>query len=516
MKKPLLFLVIFFLVCGFVLSTGAKNVFAVSEQEKYGGVLKRNHSGFASQIGVPFKITGVDAAYCCYSLEPLLLPSNDTFGEWDPVLAEKWEIAPDKMSYTFHLRKNAMFHDGTPFNAEAVKWNLDHLLYGPSAFLSRVKSIEPIDDHTLRFNLLSPDPLLLCDVSDTVARLMSPAAYYTHGEKWCGTHPVGTGPWVLKDFKYKEHIKFKRNPNYWDKSAKLYIDEMHYSHILDPMTIMAELLTGNYHQHIGDIIFASQFDGKEGFSNDQFIPMHNICVYFNATDPDSIWSDIRMRHALEYAIDKEHICKTIGQGVAEPRNEIIYPFRHYGKLASPLRKYDPEKAKKLIAEAGHSKGVEVELFIINRYKTDLILAMMEQLAEVGIKIKLSQLTNAAWQAKRSVGPMPGKLWITPLMTNAPNPLFYAYNHLSPKSAYVQGLMRPSGFDDYIAQAMKKMDISEQVPILEKAEQLLYENAVMIPLWSFPFVSISSKKVHDAQWFTFGQDKANLNNAWIEK
>lgn len=520
MKRLFLTLFIFLLIGGFCLSSGVQSAFAVSEKEKYGGILVRNHPGMPDQFGYPQTMHGVNAMYISFVAEPLILPSHLNPGGHDPVLATGWEIAPDKMSYTFFIRKGVKFHDGTDMNALIAKWNMDKLMDSPVPFLKKVKSVDAVDDYTLRFNLTEWDPFLVHDVSDTVARIVSPAAYEKNGEKWMETHPVGTGPWMFKEFKHKEYIRFKKNPNYWDKNAKLYLDEMHYLHLQDPMVIMAEMLQGNIHDNTCDIDFCVQFIGKEGFNTmTDYIPMHNAILQINATDPTSIWSDKRMRYALEYAINKEEICKALGYDVAEPRYEAIYPMGRIkgAKLSPNLRKYDPEKAKKLMAEAGYPNGVQVDAWMYPHAKTDLMYAAYNQLSEVGIKCNIRLSSDAAMREKTNErGPLPDEIIPATTMSNAFNPVAYASTILAPNSVYLQGLLRPAGFDNLITEASTKTNLQEALPMVNKAEQLAYDDAIVIPLWSKPSMNVNSKKVHDAIWFTFGQSKSNLNNAWIEK
>ena len=511
MKKIFLILLIFALANSLFYSDVDKIALA-GEKDKYGGILKMNFDCTPSKFGFPRNIFACNDVYSFICLENLLEPSDEKSGVLMPTLAESWELAPDKSSYTFHLRKNVKFHDGTAFNAQAAKWNLDLVVASPSPILSRVESIKIIDDYTVRLNLSSWDALILSELCGQVCLIISPTAYEKHGEKWCDTHPIGTGPWKLKDFKHRQYIKFERNPNYWQKDP-LYIDEIHFIHIKDSMTTMAELLKGELHASLENITFAGQMKGK-GFNID-YIPMQNNTLYFNATDPNSIWSDVRMRHALEYAIDKEHICKTVGQTLVQPVNEIIYSLSKIGNLATP-RKYDPEKARKLIADAGYAKGVMVKLFIMEPFMSDLVLAMKNNLSEVGIETDLQIMTPAAWRQKQRSLPLPDELRWQPMKGRSWNLLQFVYETLSPQSSRVPGLKRTEGFDELVAQTIQETEASKQIELLEKMEKLLYADAVQIPLWTNPMFNINSKKVHDVKWFTVGEPKFDFGKAWIEK
>ena len=124
MKKVLFAVLILTLVCGFLLTHGVQSVMS-AEKGKYGGILKMNHSKPAGIIGHPLKIRAWNHEFIDNTLQTLIRASNTEMGVYEPVLATSWELAPDKSSYTFKLRRGVTFHDGTPFNAQAAKWNLD-------------------------------------------------------------------------------------------------------------------------------------------------------------------------------------------------------------------------------------------------------------------------------------------------------------------------------------------------------------------------------------------------------
>ena len=180
MKKVLFATLIFALVCGFILSAGAGPVMA-AEKGKYGGILRFNHSKPAGIIGNPLRIRGWNHEFIDFCLQTLIKPSNTKLGTFEPSLAESWELAPDKSSYTFKLRKGVKFHDGTDFNAQAVKWNLDKWVKSKRPRLDKVTSIDVVDDYTVRFNLSGWDSVTLFDFAkDTF--IVSPTAWEKNGE----------------------------------------------------------------------------------------------------------------------------------------------------------------------------------------------------------------------------------------------------------------------------------------------------------------------------------------------
>ncbi|MBW1767699.1 MAG: hypothetical protein JRJ65_11690, partial [Deltaproteobacteria bacterium] len=155
--------VILALVVSVFIIIGLSNYALAKEKPKYGGIIRENSGKSPSRFGVPLNIRHGDIQPADTPLEHLLRmsPKQDTY---DPELAASWELAPDKSSYVFHLQKGVKFHDGTDFNAQAVKWNLDKVLASPRPVLKSVKSLDVIDDHTVRFNLKEWDILILNDL----------------------------------------------------------------------------------------------------------------------------------------------------------------------------------------------------------------------------------------------------------------------------------------------------------------------------------------------------------------
>ena len=164
MKKVIFAVLILTLVCGFLMTQGVQTVIA-AEKGKYGGILKMNHSKPAGIIGNPLKIRGWNHEFIDNTLQTLIKLSHTEMGAYEPVLATSWELAPDKSSYTFKLRRGVTFHDGTPFNAEAAKWNLDMWIKSNRPRLDKLTSVDVVDNYTIRCNISAWDAVTLADFS---------------------------------------------------------------------------------------------------------------------------------------------------------------------------------------------------------------------------------------------------------------------------------------------------------------------------------------------------------------
>ena len=320
MKKFLLISLIFTLAGCLIFSAGYQSAIA-AEKSKYGGILKFNHSKPAGVIGDPLKIQGYNHEFIDFMLQTLVLPSNEKLGTFEPELATSWELAPDKSSYTFHLRKAVKFHDGTDFNAQAAKWNLERWVKSKRPKLDKVTSIDVIDDHTIRFNLSGWDAVALFDFAkDTY--IISPTAFEKHGQEWAKYNPIGTGAFKIVELKRNVRLRYEKFADYWQKGLP-YLDGIHITQIGDPMTAMASLKRGDI-----DVWFnCDSVSGAELKATGDFVITNNPgphwVLIFNSKDPNSLWSNKKLRMAFEYAVDKKALTKATGRGFTYPIYEII-------------------------------------------------------------------------------------------------------------------------------------------------------------------------------------------------
>ena len=320
-------------------------------------------------------------------------------GDITPALATSWDIDTNEPSITFHLRKGVKFHDGTDFNAEAVKFNYD-------AFLENKKrpeweAIEVIDDYTVKVVLnVWKNTILRAFESDPI---VSPTAVKEHGIDWAMLNPVGTGPFVFEEFIQDVHLTSTRNPDYWD-TGKPYFDRFEVIYIPDFTTAKAAIQAGEADAMLAE--FGKQtadFMDLPGF-NVFAQPQATTFMVFDDSHPDSPFYDKRVREAVDYAIDREWIAENLGYGLWQPtyqlapRGNTAYMEGYVGRV------HNVEKAKQLLADAGYPDGFKTQLLPsplgLNR---DIWVAVQSQLAVVGIDAELKFLDMAAFNDYRTPG-----------------------------------------------------------------------------------------------------------------
>jgi len=480
------------------------------------GTLTINYANEANNFGYPLNIRHSDCHYAWWGgLQSLVQLSTETPGELVPVLAEKWEFTEDRSSCTFFLRKGIKFHDGTDFNAHAVKWNMEKVIASERDYLKNVKSIDIVDYHTIRFNISSWDTLFLSDFASDACLIISPTAFEANGgEEWANKHPVGTGPFKLKEYKRNSYIKFERFNDYWEENIP-YLESLIVYHIPDPMTAMASFLRGELMAlRMVDMITAKQIKDSSDKFNFEVCPGGNMAIYFNTINPESIWADKRMREALEYAIDKKEITESLGFGFIDPLYNIIFGINEAGNPKTTPRKYDPDKARQLIKEAGHKERLKIKCSYNIGFHSDLFVALQKNLSEVGIDLELNAMSHTA-TVQLNAHPSPGNdLRFTRLRGRSPL-VRGAYEELSSKSWYFVGVKRTEGFDDSLYSAIKEPDSKKQQELLEEAERIAYEDAMFIPLWTDPSINVVVPELKGAVWWV-GRNYPHFERAWLEK
>lgn len=516
MKKLFVVSLIIILVTGLILTSCAGPTAAPAPPPvpgKYGGIFKMAFFMPPSRFGVPLNIRHADRLYADFSLQRLL-GCGEEQGIYEPVLATSWELAPDESSYTFKLRKGVKFHDGTDFNAQAVKWNFDKVCASERSVLDKVTSIDVIDDYTVRLNLFAWDNLILDElIIRDECFIISPTSYEKNGEEWANTNPVGTGPWKFKELIRNQVVTYERFNDYWEEGLP-YLDGVEVCLFADPMTAAASFRAGEVHSLYGvdpGSAIELRATGKYNFPSK---PGGRVVIVMNSTSPDSVWSDKQMREAFEYAVDKEAICEALGHGLVDSIYDIIPDV--LGSPDTVPRKYDPEKARQLIAEAGHPGGIQVKLTYeaeIQPVQRDLLLAMQEDLAAVGIQLEMNPVARAALH-QMSFEPAPGNDLRVENQRPSGSALGAAKETLTSDSVYFPGLKRPEGFDDLLQQAFVERDREKLIALLEKAEELAYGDTMFIPLWTDKHIAVVDPVVKDYIFFVGGTPDMRLQYAWL--
>lgn len=333
----------------------------------------------------------------------------DGLVRWDkdlkilPALATKWTISEDKRTWTFDLRDDAKFHDGSTFNAEAAKYSIERVIDPATGSAVRavwsnlLDKVEATDAQTLKITTKEPYADLLINLAPSTAGIVGPAAAQKLGKDYA-RNPVGTGPFTIKDWVANDRLVLVPNPNYW--GLKPQVSQFTYRPIPDASSRAAVLRTGE-----ADIVVKlppeelKNLDGDPNVNVLRLDSMYQVSWEMNVDKTSPPLNDKRFRQALNYAVDKAAICKKIMQDMAVP---IVSPFTPKVDYRIELQPYgyDAAKAKQLISDVGAAGAKVVVWSPQGRYLKDKEAseAVVNFLREVGLDATLQIWEWAPYQA----------------------------------------------------------------------------------------------------------------------
>ena len=358
-------------------------------------------------VGVPDNLTGLDPAdlndNISQSAARLMFEGLyvlDRNMKLVPALAESYEANETATEFVFHLRKGVVFHDGTPFNADAVKFSFDRA-GNPANHLKRqslfvmIDHTDVVDPYTVKVTLKYPFGAFVNDLAHPGAMIVSPKSVQRYGKEMT-RHPSGTGRYEFVSWT-PDTLKMKKNEHYW-KPGLPKIDTITYRTVPENGARIAMLQTGEA-QFIfpvpPEMIKAVENSPNITVFNEpsilgRFVAMNNLRKPFN---------DIRVRQALNYAIDKQAFIKVVFSGYADPLDSTMPPLLGF-YVKQGEWPYDPAKAKALLAEAGYPNGFETTLTgIANTMGQRGMQFIQQQLAAVGVRVKVEPLEAGVLTAK---------------------------------------------------------------------------------------------------------------------
>jgi ABC-type transport system substrate-binding protein len=359
----------------------------VSAKQEKGGTLRAMRVIFPKNIGYVPEWAPADIIAATPWAERLV--HWDEKGGFVPILLESWKVDPTNKTITFRIRKGITFSDGTPFDAESLKANLDINMKASRVLDGQfIKSIDVIDTNTVKLNLSELTSISMLNYAFN-SQMVSVAALEKGGREWARRNGIGTGPFRLADFKSDTYIKYVRNDKYWRKGYPL-LDAISIDFIPDPVTasMKMEAREMDIWMDVPNIKMALDLQRK-GFKINWGIGMLYALIPNSnkPRTPDAPLTNKKVREAIEYAIDRPALAKAIGFGQYEPLTQIVPSFSPAYIPGFNPRPYNPEKAKQLLAEAGYAKGMDLKL-ICQAASNDAATAIQGFLNEVGIRITI--------------------------------------------------------------------------------------------------------------------------------
>lgn len=358
------------------------------EEKDYGGILRIvNTSEGGTPIGLPWKVIGIDVVLLDPYAESLLL--EHTNGDIEPWLATQYEIDADALEIYLTLREGVKFHDGSDFNAEVCAWNLQQAI-DAQAINPAFIGVEATGEYTVTITLDQFTNAPWTTLASHSFSMVSKENAERNGLEYAAEHPVGTGPFIMKEYVHGEKIAFEKNPNYW-QDGKPYLDGIEYIFIRDVMTQNIAIQTAG--EQGVDVLNTTSGEQIATLRGDgvymDAMPIGPVSLIPSSMHADTPLSKLEVRQAISYAIDRDLLVEARGFGVLTPAYQFV-PDAWGAHLPDSYNlSYDPELAKELLAQAGYAEGFTTKLIAMpGMVDRDIVVALQSMLGEVGINAEL--------------------------------------------------------------------------------------------------------------------------------
>jgi peptide/nickel transport system substrate-binding protein len=432
-----------------------------------------------------------------------------------PGVAEKWEVSPDGLTYTFHIRPGVTFADGTPLDAQAVVWNVDRQLNkqnpqyifntGPvESFLDftygDVASYRAVDAATVEFRLKQPNAPFLNSLAMVWNGLVSPAGAAKYGKDY-RNHPVGSGPFVFREWRVRDQVILDANKHYWNGAPK--VDHLVFKEYPDPQAAVLALKRGEI-QILADTS-TQAIPTIKSDPNLKLLTQPGLTISGVGMPNDAApFTDVRVRQALNYAVDKAAINKALYQDLA---TTMTSPLPQSQWSFDPSLKgypYDPERARKLLADAG-VKDLKIELLAYNSPRgynpagPALAVAVQGYLQKVGIQAEVRQMEMGSFLTTVRSGKYPG-LFLTGFSGDNGDPDNFLGELWGAKNIPV---MNTSHFNSpelekLLAAALQESDTGKRTALYRQAQKVVLDGAPWIFVNSTTQVRAVSNRVQGYQ------------------
>jgi len=486
-------------------------------------------------IGLATEPVSLDPAAGLYIAEQFLLMNiydpliwADQELNLHPGLATDWSSSEDGTEFTLNLRQDVVFHDGTPFNADAVKFAFDRALNPTNAaataptLLAGYVETKVVDEVTVVVRFDIPKPTFLEDLTRVWLMIPSPAAVEQWGEDY-GQHPVGTGPFVFQEWAAQDHITLTRNPNYnWGPefsthSGPARLSEITFRFLPEAATRLTALQSGE-----AQVVEEPAYQEAASLAEDPAYRLETFTApgmtsHMMINVEKAPTDDILVRQALIYAVNQEELVQTAFFGMQNPAHSVLSPTTwSYDEQAASLYSYDPERAAELLDEAGwvdsdgdgirekDGQKLTIDYPALPAYEEAYMELLAAYLNQAGFEVTITRMDDAGIYEYSNAGNhnIVNMGWIS----RDPSVLSIVYHsdNIELGSAFTR--FRSEELDSALEQAAVSLDSAEREELYRQAQQIIMENALVIPVHTYNRVMLMQAGVQgwrfDAEGFPY--------------
>lgn len=445
---------------------------AATGEPKAGGTLRLCYNSPIATPGYTPRASG-NAAIYYLTLSYESLVSYDEKGNLIPNLATEWDMNTDELSITWTLREGVNFADGEPFNAEAVKRNIEEYQANNRTETANIAECQIIDDTHIKMMMAEPNSSTLESVGFFVY-YMSPKALENPSSLDAAT--CGTGPFQLSEFENNAYAIYTKNENYW-KEGLPYLDSVEITVVTESSTASTAFQANEYDMYwvgLTNPTILQQLDGAGIYvkeDNQNGMGVESVGLIPNSSI-DGPWTDATVRRALCYAIDVDAINAAFLMGMAQTTDQWAVPGSATYNDDINHFTYDPEKAKSLLAEAGYADGFTTNIVTISGF-SDMLTAIANMLDEVGIHCNIQQVDAATQNQYMKDGTWEGLM--VHYATISPDLGLYMGRHLDKNGAYyAKGIQHPDKEMELLEEIRRCMDPDEKHKLEKELQAAIYD------------------------------------------
>ena len=401
-----------------------------------------------------------------------------------PQLATSYEWAADNRSVTLRLRPGVKFHDGEPFNAEAVRFNIDRHLTMAGSFrkseIGEIKSVDVVNDLTVRLNLSQPLVPLLAALTDRAGMMISPKAAKELGDRF-GTRPVCAGPFKFVERVAQGKIALQKFADYWDK-ANVHLDRVEFVPITDSTARLASLRSGDLQmiERVSPTDLAQiRADTRLKVVGVPELGFQVIRLNVANGPKSKTLADVRVRQAIDLAIDRTALVKAVFNDEYIPANQFVSPSSVYYNKKLPVKPRDVPRATQLLREAGQPNLAFTLILPPERDRQEAAQVIQAMLAEAGITMTLQSQENVTMLEAGKRGDF--EAYFT-FWSGRPDPDGNIFTHYTCKGAQNDSHYCNQDFDALVIKARQVADPAQRKQLYDKATELLLRDVPALHLW----------------------------------
>jgi peptide/nickel transport system substrate-binding protein len=413
-----------------------------------------------------------------------------------PELAESWTTSADGLTWTFKLRQGVKFHDGQELTSADVKFTFDRLLEKSAsgkADFNALDKVEPAGKYSVKFITKEPFAALVASLGGFFGFIISEAGVKKHGGD-LNKGALGTGPYILDDWKVEQQMVFKKNPSYFKKDVP-HVDQLIVRVIPDEANIVAALRTGQIHH-----AFIEDNKNYNLLKEEKTLTGYRSSRlgydYLNMSANRGPLGDVRVRQAISWAIDRAQVMRVATAGFGRLTAPATAPMKQWQLPEEQWMKYykpDVEKAKKLMAEAGHASGFTVKCMVIPTFPTMVSGApvIAQQLKRIGITMEIENVEYAIWIKRWIAHDFDMTMNTTPGYAD-PDVAFFRSLH-STKGQNWNSWSMPD-LDAMLDEGRRTMDPKKRKEIYDKVQIAILENVPHLWLYSADLIDFTQAGV----------------------